>query len=514
MNKTIAIAAVVLVAAGLGAGYWLGGQHARTSAAPANPAAAVAPGGDASGRKILYWQDPMYPQHRFDKPGRSPFMNMELVPVYADQAASDEGGVKIAPGVQQRFGVRTAVVDTAEFARDLPALGYVAADERRIVQVQSRLAGFVERLAVRAVNDPVRAGQVLAEIYSPEWYGAQQEFLFAQKLARADPGDEPLARAARQRLLLFGLPESEVAKIERSGAAQRRFPLVASTGGVLSELAVREGQAVAMGMPMFTISDLSSVWITVEVPERQAGALREGVGVKASIATLPGKVFEGRIDYLYPQVNTQTRTLKARATLANPRLELKPGMLAEVTLATPARKVLAVPSEAVIQTGTRMVVIVAEGDRFRPVTVQTGPEVDGRTEVLKGLKQGERVVVSGQFLIDSESSLRTTLARLDAGGVAPQPAASGTHRGVGRVTSITPAKGQLELAHEPIPSMNWPAMEMGFVVEDRQLLKGLKRGDTVEFELLGEPDKDGEFVIRSITPRAAAPAPPDHGSHK
>jgi Cu(I)/Ag(I) efflux system membrane fusion protein len=404
-------------------------------------------------------------------------------------------------------------VETVQFARELPAVGNVAADERRIVQVQSRLAGFLERLTVRAVNDPVRAGQLLAEIYSPEWFGAQQEFLFAQKLARADAADEPLARAARQRLLLFGLSESEVAKIELAGVAQRHFPLIAPTGGVLSELPVREGQSVSVGMPMFTISDLSSVWITVEVPERQAGVLREGVRVKASVATLPGKDFEGRIDYLYPQVNTQTRTLKARATLANPRLELKPGMLVEVRLATPARRVLAVPSEAVIQTGTRTLVIVAEGERFRPVTVQTGLEMDGRTEVLKGLKEGERVVASGQFLIDSESSLRTTLARLDEAAVAPPPAAPGMHKGFGRVTSVTPAKGQLELAHEPIPSMRWPAMEMGFVVEDKRLLQGVKRGDAVEFEMRGEPDKAGEYVILRIAPRAgASPAP--HGSHK
>jgi len=489
----IAIATGIAVAAG---GFLLGQRRAHQQMAPASPPAAQ----NASGRKILYYHDPMVPQHKFDKPGRSPFMAMDLVPVYADQGA-DGSGVQVSARVAQNLGIRIAAVETADFARDLRTVGYVAADERRIVQVQSRLAGFVERLNVRALNDPVRKGQVLAEVYSPEWMAAQQEFLFARKL-----GDPAIEQAARQRILLYGLPEEDVRRIESAGQPVRRFPLVAPAGGVLSELAVREGQAISAGMPAFTITDLSRVWVNVEVPESQGGFLREGVRAQAAFATLPGASHGGRVEYVYPRLDTQTRSLRARIALANPRGELKPGMLAEVTLLAAARRGLAVPTEAVIQTGTRSVVIVAVGERFRPETVEVGFEMDGKTEILKGLKQGERVVASGQFLIDSEASLKSALARLGASGQpepggAAKPAVVLTHAGTGRVLGLDAKAGSVELAHGPMPSLKWPSMNMTFMVQDKGAIATLAPGDIVEFEIKGEPDKDGNYTITRIVPK-------------
>ena len=215
---------------------------------------------------------------------------------------------------------------------------------------------------------------------------------------------------------------------------------------------------VQAGMPAFTLTDLSSVWIAVEVPEAQAAMLRQGQKADARVQTLPGKTYEGRIDYVYPDLNPQTRTVKARIALANPGLALKPGMFAQVSLGAVARKALTVPAEAVIHTGTRNVVILSDGERFQPATVTTGVHTDGHVEILSGLKAGERVVASGQFLIDSEASLRGVLDRLagagDAKGAAPP---GGLHRGTGRITDLHIAKGRVELEHDPIASLKWHA---------------------------------------------------------
>jgi Cu(I)/Ag(I) efflux system membrane fusion protein len=243
------------------------------------------------------------------------------------------------------------------------------------------------------------------------------------------------------------------------------------------------------GMAAFTLTDLSSVWITVEVPEAQAAMLRQGQRAAARVQALPGKQFEGRIDYIYPELNAQTRTVRARVALSNPRLELKPGMFANLSLAAAARKVLAVPTEAVIQTGTRNVVIVAAGERFRAAAVRTGAESNGRTEILSGLKEGERVVASGQFLIDSEASLRGALARLEG---------DAAHEGTGNVAAVDAQKGRIEIDHGPIPALKWPAMTMEFAVADKAALRALKSGDRVEFEVSGEPDAAGDYTLLNL----------------
>ena len=504
MNRTtvIALGALALAVAAVlaGVGYYFG-RRAVPAATPVPPSAAEAKKED-SGRKVLYWRDPMYPQQRFDKPGKSPFMDMQLEPVYAD-GEGDQGGVAVSSRVRQTLGVRSASVEPAEFKPEVNAVGYVQADERRIARAEVRTQGWVEKLNVRAVNEPVRSGQVLAEVYSPDVYAAQEEYLLALRLAKENPADAALAQAGRGRLLALGMGREAIARLEAEGKARRRLPILAPISGVVTELGVREGQMVQAGMAAFTLTDLSSVWITVEVHEAQAGLLREGLRAVASVASFPGKTFTGRVDYIYPDVNAQTRTVRARVVVANAANELKPGMFASVALAGSARRALSIPTEAVIQTGTRSVVVVADGERFRAATVKIGAESEGRSEVLEGLQAGERVVVSGQFLIDSEASLRSALTRLE-GEAQPAAAPAGLHKGRGKVTDLDPAEGRVELEHEAIASLKWPAMTMEFAVEDKSALAHLKRGEEVEFELRGEPDKEGDYHLTRIGPAAAA----------
>jgi Cu(I)/Ag(I) efflux system membrane fusion protein len=479
---------LVLAAAALGVGAFVAGQRSARHDAPAD-SAPVAP---APERKVLYWHDPMYPQQRFDKPGKSPFMDMQLVPVYAEGEAA-ESGVTVSAQAQQNLGVRLAPAEVGALGTDLRAAGYVQADERGIARAEVRSAGWVERLHVRALSDPVRAGQVLAEIYSPELLAAQEEYLLARSMAQANPADAALAQAARRRLELLGVPQEALARLDAGGAAERRVPLLAPISGVVSELAVREGAMVQAGAAAFTVTDLSRVWVSIEVQEARGALLRQGAAASATVRTLPGRTFAGRVDYVYPEVSAQTRTLRARVVLANPGLALKPGMFADVELGGAVRKVLTVPSEAVIQTGTRSVVIVAEGGHFRPVQVRIGAEAQGRSEIREGLKEGELVVVSGQFLIDSEAGLRGALERLQEPG-----AQSTLHKGTGQVTGVDAGKGRLELHHDPIASLKWPHMTMEFVLRDKGQLGSLKPGDRVEFELSGVPDKEGDHVIERL----------------
>jgi membrane fusion protein, copper/silver efflux system len=358
-------------------------------------------GGD---RKPLYWYDPMVPDQHFDKPGKSP-MNMQLVPKFGDD--SDDSGdsgtiVEIDPRQAQNLGLRVAEVKSGTFFQRVDAVGSVAVDERRIVTVESRTAGWIEHLDVRAEGDPVKKGQRLAALYSPDLFAAKQEL----KLAESS-GDAALARASQQRLRLLG----------GGAGGGSQSGVFAPASGFVMELMAREGAQLSPGMPLMKLADLSKVWLQVEIPEVQAGWIKEGRSAEARLKSLPGEVFKGTVDYLYPQLDMGTRTLKARLVFDNPEGALRPGMFADVTLfGGPQSDVVLVPSEAVIRTGTRTVVMVAEGaGRFRPVSVEAGPERNDETVILSGLEAGQQVVVSGQFLIDSEASLLGAYQRIGAG---------------------------------------------------------------------------------------------------
>jgi Cu(I)/Ag(I) efflux system membrane fusion protein len=347
----------------------------------------------------------MVPGQKFDKPGKSPFMDMDLVPVYADEEAASSG-VSVSPQLAQNLGVRTAIAQKGRIAKGVDVVGTVAFDERAVHVVQARTAAFVEELLVRAPLDPVRKGQPLARLFVPEWAGAQQEYL-ALKASRIE-GAAELARAARNRLLLLGMMEEQVEAVDREGKTITRVTLVSPADGVVGELSAREGMNVMAGAPLFRINGLSTVWVNLDVPEAAAGAVRHGAPLAATVPAYPGETFKGQVSAVLPEVNATTRTVRARVELANPGARLKPGMFAAVKISPAAgADAVLVPSEAVIVTGERSVVIVARGEgRYEPVPVKIGAEQGGRTEILEGLQGGEKVVASGQFLIDSEASLR------------------------------------------------------------------------------------------------------------
>jgi Cu(I)/Ag(I) efflux system membrane fusion protein len=506
---------VILAIAAIGAGgygaYRLGmnrgmqmGTPASESVTPAGGAQQKAGEADATtGKKVLYWHDPMVPGQKFDKPGKSPFMDMQLVPVYA--GGGDEGSVSISPRVQQNLGIRLGEVTRGALAPSFEAVGSVAYNERDVVVVQARSNAFVERLLVRAPLDAVRKGQPLAEVYAPDWVAAQEEYLSVKRMSGA--GLEALADAARQRMRLAGMTDDHIRLVETTGKVHPRVTITAPIGGVIAELTAREGMTVMAGAPLFRISGIGTVWVNAEVPEAQAGLVRPGNPVEARTPALPGAVFKGRVNAILPEVSAATRTLKARVELANPGGKLVPGMFATVNFTPAARKdALLVPTEAVIQTGRRTVVIVADsGGGFRPVDVEIGVESSGQTEIRKGLEPGQKIVVSGQFLVDSESSLRATTTRMGEASPAELAKAGGvTHRGHGKVESIT--KDEVTLSHGPIPSLQWGAMTMGFKLPATGAPRDIKVGDTVSFEI--RQTKDGGFEIIDIGPATGASPKP------
>ncbi len=510
MKAPLIAVLVAAVAGGAGYGGYRYAMHRMLSMPEAPqgtaPSAAAAP---ATERKVLYWYDPMVPQQKFEKPGKSPFMDMQLVAKYADEGggADEAGKVSISPQTVQNLGIRTAEARLGVLEPKLQAVGSVAWNERGVVLVQSRSAGFVEKLYARAPLDPVARDAPLVEIFFPEWAGAQEEYL----LLRGRIGAETLAAAARARLLLLGMTEEDIAQIEREGKVRARFTLRSPISGVIAELGVREGMTVMAGAALFRLVDLSTVWVNAEVPEAQAGWLVPGSRVEARVPAFPETIFVGRVGAILPDVNAVTRTLRARIELANPGTRLKPGMFATLSLVSGGgRQVVLVPSEAVIRTGERSLVVIAEGaGKFRQQDVEVGIEQGDSSEIRKGLKAGDKVVLSGQFLIDSEASLKAGMARMEAPAKASEAARAGVlHTGRGVVTDIDAKDARVELKHEPIPSMKWGAMQMGFVVSDRTLLEGVKKGDAVEFEIRGEPNKDGEFIVERLKRMPAAKAKP------
>ena len=450
----------------------------------------------ANGRRILYYHDPMVPGNKFDKPAKSPFMDMMLVPVYAD-GDTDQGKVTVSPRIQQNLGVRTALVTQGVLSPQLAAVGSIAFNERDQAVVQARATGYVERLHVRATLDRVTRGQPLAELYVPDWVAAQEEFLSLRRMqGTGSAGLETLIDGARQRMRQAGMSDEQIRAVETGGQPRARITLAAPIGGVVTELVAREGMTVMPGATLFRINGLSTVWANAEVPESQSALLRPGTRVQARSPAVPGTVFEGQVQAILPEVNPATRTLKARLELANPGGRLVPGMVVQMQfMDTRSEKTLLIPTEAVIQTGKRTVVLLAEDQgRFRPVDVEAGIESGGQTEIKRGLQAGQRVVVSSQFLIDSEASLKGVESRLN--GETPQALVK--HQGEAKVISIDNDSALLE--HGPLPTVGMGAMTMEFRAPASGMPRNVAKGDRVQFEFV--MPKDGEPTLTSITPIA------------
>lgn len=397
----IIVGAAVLLAAGIGSGYWWARRNAGVHPDPASAASAP------QAQRVLYWYDPMAPDQHFDQPGKSPFMDMELVPKFAQDAGPDSAGtgVRIDPGVQQNVGIRTAVVERGRLDAQLRVPATLTWDLRRESVVSARVDAIVSQLHVRAPFEAVRRGQPLATVLAPEWGSAIAE---ARALGQAGSASaQDLRSAANARLRALGLSGT---RSGRDGGVQ----LLSPSDGVVSEVLVREGQVVTAGMPLFRVNGTGTLWLEAAIPQAAATGIGPGTRVEATVSAVPGQIFEGEVETLLPQIDLASRTQRARIVLRNEAGRLAPGMFAELALQSEGNGVVPlVPTEALIATGSDSRVIVArEAGRFEPVRVRTGRSGGGRTEILAGLKGGERIVVSGQFLIDSEASLSGALGRL------------------------------------------------------------------------------------------------------
>jgi Cu(I)/Ag(I) efflux system membrane fusion protein len=405
--------ALALLAVGVVGGDWWAHRMMRSEPAADSPTfrgiGANSPGASAGTGKPLYWYDPMIPSQHFDKPGKSP-MGMEIVPKYAD--AGSESGVHVSSGVVQNLGIRLGKVDKASLKSGLHVVGSVAFDDRLVEVVQARAEGYVTHLNVKAPLERVHRGQPLATILAPQWLEAQQEYL-ALVDARSQSA-AALQDAARQRLVVLGVPDATIRAVATKHETNATTTLVAPIDGVVTELGVRDGTAFMAGASLFRINGLATVWVNAQIPESRVSMVPQDSTVEAHATAWPGKTFKGRVIALLPQVDPQTRTLTVRVVLDNADFQLSPGMWVALDFTSGATvPQIVVPSEAVIVTGDRSVVIVAgEKGSFDVANVSTGVEQDGRTPILSGLKEGQSIVLSGQFLIDSEASLTSTVNRL------------------------------------------------------------------------------------------------------
>lgn len=468
-------------------------------------------GDDVSGAsgepEILYWVAPMDSSYRRDEPGQSP-MGMDLVPVYAGEEPADEGAdsVLIDPAVENNIGVRTALVRREAFHRHIDTVGYVRPVDALTSAVDVRSEGWVEDLRVSTMGELVAAGDLLFRMYSPELVAAQSEYLQARRIGR-----DALVEAARARLLALGMTSGQIASVGRTGQPARLVDIHAPRNGIVIDLSVREGEHVHPSATLMTIADLSSVWVVADVFEDEAQAVAAGLAVEMRSPAHPGRVWDGTVEYVYPTVDPQSRSVPVRMRFENAEGDLRPGSFVNVVIkAQPRSGVLTVPREAVIRSGRSDRVIVAEGNgRYRPARVVPGMLSEDRIEILEGVAEGERVVVSSQFLIDSEASLQGALLRMSPPGAVDQdtPTSPQEVDGTGTVASVMAGHGMIDLDHAPIPQIGWPAMTMSFRTDDGVDLSGLAVGDSVDFTL--RETEDGDWLVSAVRPAGPGHDMPD-----
>jgi Cu(I)/Ag(I) efflux system membrane fusion protein len=369
---------------------------------------AVTPAAD-DGREVLYWVAPMDANYRRDKPGKSP-MGMDLLPVYADEAG-DSSNVTIAPEVVQNLGIRTATAERSRLWRSIDTVGYVDYDESRVSHIHLRTEGWIEHLVAHSEGERVRKGEQLLELYSPDLVNAQEEFV--QALAAGNKG---LIRASRERLIALGIPANQVRQLEKTRKVKQTISIYSPQDGVVSRLMVRHGMYVTPDKQVMSLADLSSVWLLAEIYESQADWVKVGQSAEVSLAFLPGRTWAGQVEYIYPSLDPKTRTLKARLRFDNPDEALKPNMYTNVKIyGGPKEDVIVIPVEALIRTGRESRVVIALGaGKFASRTVTAGIESGDWVEILAGIEPGEEVVTSGQFLLDSEASLKASMTRMQA----------------------------------------------------------------------------------------------------
>ncbi|NIW24347.1 MAG: efflux RND transporter periplasmic adaptor subunit [Gammaproteobacteria bacterium] len=424
MNKqvsTTVLIGVVAVALGLAGGYWLARQQTGSTVMGHAVEQTMAPAEEA--REPLFYRNPMDPTITSPVPAKDE-MGMDYIPVYADSESSGPAGtVRIDPVTVQSIGVRTASAERRIMARTIHTLGRVEYDEQRIVRLHPKVEGWIEELYTETTGEQIPADHILLNIYSPQLVVSQQEYLLALRnleTLQASPfpdverGARDLVDSALARLRLLDVPEHQIEELDRTRAVQEQLHIHSPSAGIVINVGVREGQYVTPQTELFTVADLSRVWVLVDVFEDELPWVSVGDHAELRVTAVPGRVFEGELTYIYPYAETQTRTVKARLEFDNPGLELKPNMFADVTLHASAQvDAVAVPSEAVVRSGVREQIFVVRGPgTFEPREVQVGVSSEGWTHVISGVDAGEEVVVSAQFLIDSESKLREAAAKM------------------------------------------------------------------------------------------------------
>jgi Cu(I)/Ag(I) efflux system membrane fusion protein len=439
---------------------------------------------------------PMHPQIVRNEPGSCPICGMDLVPMEAEQSSGQDGQsveVKIIPTVENNLGVRTAKVIRDKLWRRIDTVGYVDYDENHISHIHLRTNGWIEKLYVRSEGERVSNGQLLFEVYSPELVNAQEEYLQA-----LSSGNKRLIAASDERLLALGISPQQIKSIKKTRKVSQYVQVYANQEGILAKLSVRDGMYVTPQLEVMSLAELSSVWLLAEVFESQADWVKVGQPADVRLSYLPGRVWEGEVEYVYPSLNPKTRTIKARLHFENPDEALKPNMFADVTIyGGPKKNVIVIPREALIRTGSEERVIVSLGEgRYQPRKVIAGIETGDRVEILSGLETGEEIVTSGQFLIDSEASIKASLQRMTSTPVKAEPAGPTKIMGSGVLKEVLPDEHKVNMAHEPIPAIGWPDMVMYFKVKPEVDLSSFKPDEKVQFEL--EQGDDG-YVIKAMT---------------
>jgi Cu(I)/Ag(I) efflux system membrane fusion protein len=503
MKKTITYIITLAVGAFAGAGlvfFMTSGELSSQAAGEPQP---------------LYWVAPMDPTFRRAGPGKSP-MGMDLVPVYEDGGSAGE--VSISPVVENNLGVRTARVEMGPLHTAIRTVGYVQFDEDRLIHLHPRVEGWIEELNVKTEGEFVSAGQPLYAIYSPTLVNAQEELVLA-----LDRDNERLIQSAEERLLALQVPQNQINQLKTDRVAQQTVTVYAPQDGLLAELGVREGHFVQPGSALMSIGVLDEVWVIAEVFERQAGLVSEGDMVTMTLDYLPGREWQGEVDFIYPTLDAETRTVPVRLRFANPEQILKPNMFAQVTIHSDQEEsALLVPNAAVIRSGTQDRVVLALGEgRYKSVEVSIGRRGDTHTEILQGMEAGDTIVTSAQFLLDSESSISSDFKRMDSMltmGQASTPSdvmaqedaemdsteSEGMEMAQDEVSNNsdsiwvsgrierTMGDSMLSITHDPIPEWEWPTMTMMFEVAEGVDISDVEAGVTLEVEITRR--EDGQII--------------------
>lgn len=463
--------------------------------------------------KPLYWVAPMDANFKKDKPGKSP-MGMDLVPVYDDGGKGPDEGVgtiRISSNVINNLGVRTAEVEFKSLQTEINTVGYVTYDEDKLVHIHPRVQGWVEKLHVKSIGDLVKKDQPLYEIYSPELVNAQEEFLLA-----LDRKNTRLISAAQNRLEALQLPKTVIKQLKKTKKVQQRITFYAPQKGVVENLKIREGFFVKPGSTLMSIGDLSEVWVEAEVFERQAGQVKTGTPVTMTLDYLPGKSWEGQVDYISPILDEKTRTVKVRLRFSNDDGGFKPNMFAQIVIHTTGDdRALLIPKEALIRTGNQDRVVLALGEgSFKSIAVSVGRYDSENVEILSGLSEGEKVVSSAQFLLDSESSKSSDFTRMNQNDSEEELSEHEQHKVeqqiystatvTGTINSLMIDHGMINISRSAIEKWDRPAATLDFITAEGVSLVGFTQGMDVNFTF---EIREGNFVIVAIAPVV------DHSTH-